>query len=650
MVILVPRLRKFQRFFKILTQLKFSELFYLFVYRAGLLSGFYRLVTGRYTARKNHLGIDPRWIEEISTAEEKVKASGFSPPTRDALEICSGKYRQFGSEPADLILNPGAHLNHWTDYELGKAGREIEDIKLIWEPARFGWAFVLARAYGVTGDPGYARSFWQHTDNFINANPAYWGPNWTSAQEAAMRIIALAFALPVFWSSPGASSERKKHMLNALAAHASRIPPTLAYARAQNNNHLLIEGVGLFTAGSILSGCARSGAWKRQGWKIVNHCLQKQIEPNGEYCQHSLNYHRLMLQAALWTDTLRRFNGLRFPKKTLERLKAATAWLIGYTDRKTGQAPNLGHNDGALLLPLSSTTFADHRPTAETAACAFLNVSIHGREKPDEMQLWLALEEPMDTCTFTQWQSPAVHGIENKTSRAFIRSYRYKNRPAHADQLHVDLWWRGQNITLDPGTYHYNLPVPWDNGLAGTSVHNTVTIDGQDQMTRISRFLWLDWAQSKIIHSTFDSITAEHDGYRHLGVIHRRTLQSISPLHWQVTDQIICTKRASEMHQIRLNWNFPDGKWSHNETTLTLSLPRIKCTASVEILSGSTGTLAKSKLVRAGELIHGEGEANPLAGWYSPTYAVKDAALSWQISFSTDQSLSFKTTFTLDQP
>lgn len=635
---------------KIITQLKFSELFNLLIYRMGLKSGFYQIKTGHYKTRNNAVNLDPHWIEEVTAAADKVKASGFLAPTREAAEIGAGKYRQFGSTLADLSLNPGAHLNHWTDYELGKAGREIGDIKLIWEPARFGWAIVLARAYAFTQDPLHAHSFWQYTDTFVNANPAYWGPNWTSAQEAAMRIIALAFALPVFWSSPGASPDRKKHILNALAAHASRIPPTLAYARAQNNNHLLIEGVGLFTAGSILTGSAGSRAWKRKGWRILNRCFQKQIEPNGEYCQHSLNYHRLMLQAALWADVLRRFNKLEFPNKTNQWLKAATKWLIRYTDRKTGRAPNLGHNDGALLLPLSSAAYEDHRPTTEAAACAFLGVRLHEREKPDEMQLWLGLEDAVTASTYSEWQSPAVQVIENKASRAFIRSYQYKNRPAHADQLHVDLWWRGQNVTLDPGTYQYNLPFPWDNRLAGTSVHNTVTIDGQDQMTRFSRFLWLDWARSKIITAGTESITAEQDGYRHLGVIHRRTLQSISPLCWEVIDQIIYIGKKPARHQVVLNWNFPDGKWVLDNPISTLSLPGIQCTARVEMLKSNDATPVKYQLIRAGELMHGEGETNPLSGWYSPTYAEKIPALSWRIFFSTDHSLTFKTTFFLGKP
>ena len=88
----------------------------------------------------------------------------------------------------------------------------------------------------------------------------------------------------------------------------------------------------------------------------------------------------------------------------------------------------------------------------------------------------------------------SVWEIEN--SWALIRAGRYTRRPFQADQLHVDLWWQGINLARDAGTYLYNGPPPWNNGLAGTAVHNTVTVDHHDQMRRAGRFLWVDWAQA----------------------------------------------------------------------------------------------------------------------------------------------------------
>jgi len=85
-----------------------------------------------------------------------------------------------------------------------------------------------------------------------------------------------------------------------------------------------------------------------------------------------------MLQAVLWVDAIIRTAGrshgyqLLWPAQTLEALTRASHWLFSMIDSASGRTPNLGANDGALILPLSATPFNDFRPTAHTAARAFL--------------------------------------------------------------------------------------------------------------------------------------------------------------------------------------------------------------------------------------------------------------------------------------
>jgi hypothetical protein len=81
-----------------------------------------------------------------------------------------------------------------------------------------------------------------------------------------------------------------ERLAETIAAHAARIPPTLAYARAQNNNHLLTEAVGLYTAGAALAEHPRADYWRDLGWRWLNAALQSQIDGDGTYIQHSTNY------------------------------------------------------------------------------------------------------------------------------------------------------------------------------------------------------------------------------------------------------------------------------------------------------------------------------------------------------------------------
>ena len=136
---------------------------------------------------------------------------------------------------------------HWTAYETGKAiipdsnfkNYPAQDIKFIWEPARFGWAIKLARAYHLTGDERYPQAFWRYFDEFHGGNPVNVGPHWISAQEVGLRLIALSFCDAMFASSRSSDGVRRTLLASSVASHAQRIMATLVYARAQNNNHLL---------------------------------------------------------------------------------------------------------------------------------------------------------------------------------------------------------------------------------------------------------------------------------------------------------------------------------------------------------------------------------------------------------------------------
>ena len=141
------------------------------------------------------------------------------------------------------------------------------------------------------------------------------------------------------------------------------------------------------------------------------------------------------------------------------------------------------------------------------------------------------------------------------------------------DQLHIDLWFKGYNVLLDAGTYLYNAKAPWTNALASTIVHNTVCVNGRDQMLKAGRFLWLDWAQARILESSDNHVLAEHDGYRKLGITHQRELQKKSDNEWLINDQIISNANNKQDYDIFIHWLLPDWEYTLNGNLLKLKAP-----------------------------------------------------------------------------
>lgn len=623
-------------------------------YRLGLISGQVRRQTSRPTPWQPVTGrppVDPlpladgfatayrEWMANYPAAQDELLA--------EAEEISAGAVRKFGGPAAPLSfdLPAGCAQAHWTTCTERSSGSE--DIKFLWEPARFGWVYPLARAYLLTNNDAYAQNFWQYTGRFLDANPPYLGPNWMSAQEAGLRILAFAFALQTFRSSPQSTPERTRRLLAAAAAHAERIPPTLVYARSQNNNHLLTEAAGLLTAARLCQGHPHADRWQKTGLHWLEHGLRQQIEADGTYSQHSTNYHRLMLQNALWAWAAGQAAGTPLAADVLNRLAAATTWLLDKVDLKTGQALNLGSNDGAYILPLAAGGFSDYRPVLQAAARAFFGRAVLPPGPWDEFWLWLTGHAPASITEPLPAPVPQTARLENDSSWAALRAVHFRARPAHADQLHVDLWLNGQPLTLDAGTYRYNAAPPWDNRLAFTCVHNTVSVDEQNQMLRGGKFLWLDWAQARVIARSNSSITAEHNGYRRLGILHRRTLTAAGAGHWQVDDLLQPAGEITREHIFTLHWLLPDGPYilEHGQLRLETSQGWLQ----IAITAGAPGQSAPAslELIRAGQSLTGSGAVAEILGWYSPTYGVKQPALALITRIHAPAPLVFTTRFTL---
>lgn len=607
-------------------------------------------------------------LPERAALEAVCGADGVRRTLALADEIAAGQVRLFGGPPVPLNLRPDEPLLHWSAYEKGRPAVPDGDVKWVWEAGRFGWVYTLGRAYRLCADERYPQAFWSYAEQFWQANPPYDGPHWLSAQEAALRLMALAFAGQIFQGSQHSTPQRLSLLAGSIAEHAARIPPSLAYARAQNNNHLLSEAAGLYTAGLALPNHPQAPHWRAMGWKWFQRGLQSQIDGQGAYIQNSANYQRLLLQLALWMQRLAAHDPqAHMPDESRRQLAHATTWLLALLDTTSGGVPNLGPNDGAHILPLASCPFQDYRPTLQAAAQVFLGSRPLESGAWDEMALWLA--------STTMWTGPYVsvrrqaastpHVLRHPElpSWAYLRAARFSGRPGHADQLHLDLWWRGQNLALDAGTYLYNAPSPWDNSLAFTAVHNTLTINQRDQMTAAGRFLFVDRAQAEVVEATDNQLTARHNGYLGLGWLHQRSLQAV-PQGWLVTDRVLPAKpekRPDENAQARLHWLLPDWEWELHGACLRLlsDCGWVELEVKAEISSvfatkAEEGQPAEPEdltiqIVRAGELIYGRGEISPTWGWFSPTYGYKYPAISLGATLRGQAPLAFTSRWRIPQ-
>ncbi|NOH02765.1 MAG: alginate lyase family protein [Chloroflexi bacterium] len=504
------------------------------------------------------------------------------------------------------------------------ASQRHVDIKFIWEPNRFAFVYTLVRAYAATGDEKYPQAFWQLIQDWADHNPPNTGPNWMDGQEIALRLMAWTFGFYSFIHSPSTTNLQISQFTNYLASQTERIHKNIGYAISTRSNHTISEAFGLWMVGLLFPELKEAEKYFKLGKRLLEEEAAKQIFPDGSYAMYSLNYHRFILHLYLYAIRLAEQNNFKFSNSLYSSITSSIRYLSHLIDPTTGGMPVYGSNDGALVLPLNNCDFTDYRPLLQLGSVITTGERMFEEGEWDEDVYWLCGNSPLSQRERARVRenSPSsfpqggIYVIRNTNSRAIIRCTDFTSRPSHADQLHMDLWMGSHNIAIDAGTYLYSGEGIWRNGLARTSAHNTVTVDGKDQMTLVSRFTWTNWSKGRVLKQTENLWQGEHDGYK--PIRHKRTVMALEGDRWLVLDDLA----ADEPHHYSLHWLLAD-----------YGIQKLASGFGV-LLRTSDSLLSDSIKIQSG-VFNGEGKftilrADPgsIRGWRSRYYAHKEPAIS----------------------
>lgn len=499
------------------------------------------------------------------------------------LDYFSHWRKQSGSPP-DWFHDPFSgnrleNYGHWSELnEFSSA-----DIKAVWEPSRFEWVLLLVRAWQCCGDRRYLDTLNSWLADWIINNPTNAGPNWKCAQEASIRVMHLTMAALIL----GQTEEPANDLVALIRLHLQRIAPTIAYAIAQNNNHGTSEAAALFIGGSWLESLGQDGGkyWHRLGRKWLENRVTRLIEPDGSFSQYSVNYHRVMLDTLSMAEIWRRHLGLvEFSSLMQSRAQAASRWLHAMVDAHSGDAPNLGANDGARLLPLTTTDYRDFRPAVQLAMALFNGERAYADDGPWNTQLaWLGVVLPDRTAPWpvSRLFDDGGYGLLKRgDAMALLRYPRFRFRPGHADALHVDLWRGGENLLRDAGTFSYNTDPEWLDFFPGTASHNTVQFDNRDQMPRLSRFLFGNWLKTESLQPLLENageVTCGAAIRDSKANFHQRSVRLLD-------DRLLVQDEVTGFADTAvLRWRVRPGDWYLQGQTLTDGEHRLSVQSSVPI-------------------------------------------------------------------
>jgi Heparinase II/III-like protein len=309
-----------------------------------------------------------------------------------------------------------------------------------------------------------------------------------------------------------------------------------------------------------------------------------------------------------WGIRISELNGERFSDVVYDRARKSVQFLRTCMVDENGWLPNYGANDGALFFKLSSGHYRDYRPQLLALAAA-VGLSFDAGDSYEDAQ-WYGLS----TTAKEKWR-PALGAhkfslggyyiIREPDTLTFIRCGNHKDRPSHADNLHLDIWYQGENILIDAGSYKYNITSSentvndiraaslamcdygelsnedfanhyWPRAMeamvkqmnasemlryfSGTRSHNTVMLDNKDQMLKGGRFIWYYWSQCISAELKDEEMVFVFSGavsafrYIRRGIVHKRTVvkHKGQPM-WEVKDEII---NAPEGMITRQMWHY----------------------------------------------------------------------------------------------
>jgi hypothetical protein len=537
---------------------------------------------------KKKFPANPSFTKYISLEQWKNKSGNFFFENRESLtfpknptqaikerfqKLKEGKLIFFNSiefnigKNYDWITNPDTGYRydinkHWT--EIADFSKEAGDIKYVWEKSRFSYLYDIIR-YDYHFEEDCAGFVFSEIISWINANPINCGPNYRCSQETSLRVLNWTFALYYYRNSAFLTEEVFDKIQFAVYWQMEHVYKNIDFSRiAVRNNHAITETLTLYLIGLLYPQFPNADKWKQKGKAWFEEEIAYQIYDDGTFLQFSINYHRVVVQLLTWAIVLSEKNNESFAQIVFDRAQKSIEFLRTCMVEENGYLPNYGANDGALFFKLNDAAYRDYRPCLDALSNALkINFSF---EKGSEDIYWYGLSNQANEIWKPKYgihcfDKGGYYIFREPNSLTFIRCGNHKDRPSQADNLHLDVWYKGENVLLDAGSYQYNTDEETLRYFMGTESHNTIMLDNYDQMKKGPRFIWYNWTQRKevIIEETDDTYYFKGSvyafNYVSKKILHQREIIKINgEPKWTIKDTIINKPFDISMKQL---WHLP---------------------------------------------------------------------------------------------
>jgi hypothetical protein len=439
------------------------------------------------------------------------------------------------------------------------------DIKNAWEIARFHQGISLGKAYLLSGDEKYTDKFIQLFNHFRINNPFCAGVNWVDSSEAAIRLVNVIYSLSFFIDSPLINELFINDFRDFTLFHSVFIENNLDYSKQRGNSYL-INLLGLAFAGVLF----KDHHYGKKNISFAFHNLEQeirsQVHEDGISYEQSIPYHLLNLETLYLSKIILEKSGSIFSEGYNQLLHKMFEAQFNYL-REDKSVPQLGDSISSRILPLN---LIDNNLDYSSPLAVGAYLFHEGKYKsyfPEGSSELLFLLGP----GFIQNYSRITLEPVQKRSKGFVRGGHYflrgkdidifiqagetgrqvKEAPGHFDILTYDLFFKGKQFIVDPGTYSVFADPDLHNRLRSIRYHNSVYIDDTQLSELLSRPKVLEWKSD----NDEDILSVQHYAYikLHDPVICKRTFHlNKENINLKIKDELI----GGTEHLINANIHF----------------------------------------------------------------------------------------------
>lgn len=470
------------------------------------------------------------------------------------------------------------------DYRDEKA---VGDIKYLWEPNRHIHLTWLAQGYAINQNKIYLSEIRRHLTSWFEQCPYLFGANWSSSLEASIRLINWSLVWQwigglrsdIFEGQEGKLF--RDHWLVSVYQHVHFIRGFYSkYSSA--NNHLIGELAGVFIATLTWPYWPKFVSWGKQAEVLLQQQALKQNGRDGVNREQAISYQQFVVDFLLLSGLAARANNISFSDEYWSRIELMLEYIASIMD-VAGNVPMIGDADDGYVVKLSGTEDdSPYHSLLATGSILFGRADFKNKAGDlDEKSLWLLGDKGWDI-----WDSLDTESVTSLPRTIFTEAgyfimgcnYETENElrivadagplgylsiaaHGHCDALAFTLSFGGDEFLIDPGTYAYHTEQKWRQYFRGTSAHNTVRIDGQEQSVSGGNFMWLRHAQARCTKferlEEVDTWVAEHDGYLRLAdpLVHERHIElNKLNLSCVVKDSFRCRRD----HAVERFWHFSE--------------------------------------------------------------------------------------------